>query len=151
MKLTMKVENKQDNSKNYSFSVSDSTGKNEHPIFTKSVESTETMQLPDNSWSPDNRYVFIVDSINNTADAFVFQLSETKGEPLLIVIEDLHQVYDAEWLVAFFRRLLPLLPSDVHALITCRSLPPTRHAQRIWRPQPWQAAAVREPFPLHIV
>jgi LuxR family transcriptional regulator, maltose regulon positive regulatory protein len=63
------------------------------------------------------------------ADALVFQLGETRGEPLLIVIEDLHQVYDAEWVVAFFRRLLPLLPSDVHALITCRSLPPTP----LWR------------------
>src|SRR5258708_35407533 len=58
------------------------------------------------------------------AEAFVFQLSEGKSEPLLIVIEDLHLVYDADWVVAFFRRLLPLLPADVHLLITCRSLPP---------------------------
>jgi LuxR family maltose regulon positive regulatory protein len=63
------------------------------------------------------------------ADAFVFQLGETKGEPLLIVIEDLHQVYDTDWVVPFFRRLLPLLPPDVHVLITCRSLPPTP----LWR------------------
>ena len=63
------------------------------------------------------------------ADALVFQLSEAKGEPLLMVIEDLHQVYDAHWVVPFFRRLLPLLPSDVHVLITCRSLPPTP----LWR------------------
>ena len=63
------------------------------------------------------------------ADALVFQLSEAKGEPLLIVIEDLHQVYDANWVVPLFRRFLPLLPSDVHVLITCRSLPPTP----LWR------------------
>jgi ATP/maltotriose-dependent transcriptional regulator MalT len=63
------------------------------------------------------------------ADALVFQLSEAKGEPLLIVIEDLHQVYDAGWVVPFFRRLLPLLPSEVHVLITCRSLPPAP----LWR------------------
>jgi LuxR family maltose regulon positive regulatory protein len=63
------------------------------------------------------------------ADALVFQLSETRSEPLLIVIDDLHQVYDADWLVPFFRRLLPLLPSEVHVLITCRSLPPTP----LWR------------------
>ena len=63
------------------------------------------------------------------ADALVFQLGETKGEPLLIVIEDLHLVYDAEWVVPFFRRWLPLLPVDVHVLITCRSLPPTP----LWR------------------
>ena len=63
------------------------------------------------------------------AEALVFQLSETRAEPLLIIIEDLHLVYDAEWLVPFFRRLLPLLPTDVHLLITCRSLPPAP----LWR------------------
>ncbi len=63
------------------------------------------------------------------AEAFVFQLSEGKSESLLIVIEDLHLVYDADWVVPFFRRLLPLLPADVHLLITCRSLPPAP----LWR------------------
>jgi LuxR family maltose regulon positive regulatory protein len=63
------------------------------------------------------------------AEALVFQLAERKGEPLLIVIEDLHLVYDSEWVVRFFRRLLPLLPREVHALITCRILPPAP----LWR------------------
>ena len=63
------------------------------------------------------------------AESFVFQLDETKGEPLLMVIEDLHLVYDADWVIPFFRRLLPLLPPDVHILITCRSLPPAP----LWR------------------
>jgi ATP/maltotriose-dependent transcriptional regulator MalT len=63
------------------------------------------------------------------AEALVFQLSESKDESLLIVIEDLHLVHDADWVVPFFRRLLPLLPADVHVLITCRSLPPAP----LWR------------------
>jgi LuxR family transcriptional regulator, maltose regulon positive regulatory protein len=63
------------------------------------------------------------------AEALVFQLSETQAEPLLIVIEDLHLVYDADWVVPFFRRLLPLLPADLHLLITCRSMPPAP----LWR------------------
>ncbi len=63
------------------------------------------------------------------AEALVYQLSNAKAEPLLIVIEDLHLVYDAEWMLPFFRRFLPLLPADVHVLITCRSLPPTP----LWR------------------
>src|SRR5207302_10972436 len=50
--------------------------------------------------------------------------SENKSEPLLMVIEDLHLVYDSDWVVPFFRRLLPLLPAESHLLITCRSLPP---------------------------
>lgn len=63
------------------------------------------------------------------AEAFVFQLSEGKFDPLLIIVEDLHLVYDADWVVPFFRRLMPLLPTDVHLLITCRSLPPAP----LWR------------------
>jgi LuxR family maltose regulon positive regulatory protein len=63
------------------------------------------------------------------AEAFVFQLSEGNFEPLLIIVEDLHLVYDADWVVPFFRRLMPLLPTDVHLLITCRSLPPAP----LWR------------------
>jgi LuxR family transcriptional regulator, maltose regulon positive regulatory protein len=63
------------------------------------------------------------------AESLVFQLSERKAEPLLIVIEDLHLVYDADWVAPFFTRLLPLLPADVHVLITCRSMPPAP----LWR------------------
>ncbi len=63
------------------------------------------------------------------AEGFVSQLSEQRAEPLLVIIEDLHLVYDADWVVPFFHRLLPLLPSDAHLIITCRSLPPTP----LWR------------------
>ena len=74
------------------------------------------------------------------AEAFVFQLSEGKSEPLLIVIEDLHLVYDADWVVPFFRRLLPLLPTNVHLLITCRCLPPAP----LWRLRSKQMLRVLE-------
>ena len=63
------------------------------------------------------------------AESLVFRLSETNAEPLLVVIEDLHLIYDADWVVPFFHRLLPLLPADVHMLITCRSMPPAP----LWR------------------
>jgi len=74
------------------------------------------------------------------AEAFVFQLSEGRSEPLLIVVEDLHLVYDADWVVPFFRRLLPLLPANVHLLITCRSLPPAP----LWRLRSKQMLRVLE-------
>ena len=69
------------------------------------------------------------DRISLLAEAFVYELLEGKHEPLLIVIEDLHLVCDAPWVVVFFRRLLPLLPADVHMLITSRTLPPAP----LWR------------------
>ena len=63
------------------------------------------------------------------AEAFVYELAEGGGEPLLVVIEDLHLVCDSVWLVPFFKRLMPLLPADVHLLITSRTMPPAP----LWR------------------
>lgn len=63
------------------------------------------------------------------AEALVYDLAEGDRTPLLIVVEDLHLICDADWLVPFFRRLLPLLPSEVHLLITSRTLPPAP----LWR------------------
>ena len=77
------------------------------------------------------------------AEAFVFQLTESRhvgAEPLLVVIEDLHLVYDAEWVIPFFHRLLPLLPADIHLVITCRSLPPAP----LWRMRSKQMLRVIE-------
>ena len=84
--------------------------------------------------SIDERLLELTEAVKNDnaamlAEALVFQLSEAQDEPLLIVIEDLHLVYDADWVVPFFRRLLPLLPADLHLLITCRSMPPAP----LWR------------------
>jgi LuxR family maltose regulon positive regulatory protein len=88
----------------------------------------------------------LIDSLVNSekrdparlAESFVYELLESGTEPLLIVIEDLHLVFDAEWLVPFFRRLLPLLPAEVHMLITSRSLPPAP----LWRMRSKQTLAV---------
>lgn len=63
------------------------------------------------------------------AEAFLYELQECGGEPLLLVVDDLHLIYDAEWLVPFFRRLLPLLPAEAHMLLIGRSVPPTP----VWR------------------
>jgi LuxR family maltose regulon positive regulatory protein len=65
-----------------------------------------------------------LESLNWLANAFVYELAEGENaNPLLIVIEDLHLVSDSDWLVTFFSRVLPLLPSEVHILITSRNLP----------------------------
>ncbi|HKO96890.1 MAG TPA: hypothetical protein VJU86_07860 [Pyrinomonadaceae bacterium] len=73
------------------------------------------------------------------AEAFVFELADgADAGPLLLVIEDLHQVSDSDWLVPFFNRFLPLLPSDVHVLITSRNLPPAP----LWRMRSKQSLVV---------
>ncbi len=76
--------------------------------------------------------------ISRLAELFVFELETNPGPALLIVIEDLHLVCDADWLVPFFRRLLPLLPADVHMLITSRTIPPAP----LWRMRSKQTLSV---------
>jgi LuxR family transcriptional regulator, maltose regulon positive regulatory protein len=68
---------------------------------------------------------------------FVYELLE-RDEPLLVVIDDLHLVYDADWVVPFFRRLLPLLPPEVHLILIGRSLPPAP----LWRMRSKQTLSV---------
>ena len=81
-----------------------------------------------------------VEQISMLAEAFVYELSDGEHWPLLIVIEDLHLVYDAEWVVPFFGRLLPLLPGDVHVMITCRTMP----LAPLWRMRSKQSLRVIE-------
>lgn len=103
-------------------------------VFCRYLTSTLRLQRP--SLEAD-RLMQITESVESDrsevlAEAFVFQLGEQRPagtEPLLLIIEDLHLIYDADWVVPFFHRLLPLLPADVHLIITCRSLPPAP----LWR------------------
>jgi len=79
-----------------------------------------------------------VNQIPLLADVFLYELDLQASNPLLIVIEDLHLVCDAEWLIPFFRRVLPLLPADVHVIITSRTMPPAS----FWRMRSKQTLAV---------
>jgi len=62
------------------------------------------------------------------AESFAYELQK-HDKPLLLVIDDLHLAYDADWVVPFFHRLLPILPTQVHLLIMGRSLLPAP----LWR------------------
>jgi len=62
-------------------------------------------------------------NVAGLAEAFVYDL-ERKAEPLVLVIDDLHLIYDADWVIPFFHRLLLLLPAEIHMLILGRGLPP---------------------------
>jgi LuxR family maltose regulon positive regulatory protein len=75
------------------------------------------------------------------AESFVYEMTMLEGdEPLLIVIDDLHLLYDAEWLVPFFGRLLPLLPVEAHMILIGRTLPPAP----LWRMRSKQTLRVIE-------
>jgi len=111
-------------------------------VFCRYLTATLRSQCP----SLDDRHLLQItessapERAELLAEALVFQLTDLRTNPVLLVIEDLHLVYDAEWVVPFFQRWLPLLPSDVHVIITCRSLPPTP----LWRMRSKQMLRVIE-------
>lgn len=110
--------------------------------FVQYLAETVTRQLPVFNAHGFNRLAATVshEEMPLFAERFVYDLEKCGGVPLLIVIEDLHLIYDANWVAPFFTRLLSLLPADVHILITCRTLPPTP----MWRMRSKQALCVIE-------
>jgi LuxR family maltose regulon positive regulatory protein len=75
------------------------------------------------------------------AESFVYEMTMLEAsEPLLIVVDDLHLVYDAAWVVPFFARLLPLLPAETHMILIGRTLPPAP----LWRMRSKQTLRVIE-------
>ncbi len=56
-------------------------------------------------------------------------IAEHAEQPLLIVLDDLHLIYDAPWFGPFLSRLLPLLPRTTHLLLVGRGVPPAP----LWR------------------
>ncbi|MCA1557939.1 MAG: hypothetical protein LC731_05290 [Acidobacteria bacterium] len=112
-------------------------------IFFQYLVESVRRQRPDFGYEALARLLDETNTIEDVpllAEVFVYELLESTAEPLLIVIDDLHRVYDAEWVVPFFRRLLPLLPMDAHVLITGRSLPPAP----LWRMRSKQMLCVVE-------
>lgn len=61
----------------------------------------------------------------------IFAEAETvlRDESLLIVLDDLHRVFDADWFGDFFNLLLHSLPLNIHLLMLCRSKP----SAPLWR------------------
>jgi LuxR family maltose regulon positive regulatory protein len=102
--------------------------RNQHPGFGR-----KTLALLSSSGSmPDAALL---------AESFVYEMTMLEAdEPLLVVIDDLHLLYDAEWIVPFFGRLLPLLPVEAHMILIGRTLPPAP----LWRMRSKQTLRVIE-------
>ncbi len=113
------------------------------PIFFHYLTESVRRQRPNFGHETLTRLVEETRTVEDTpllAEAFVYELLESGDSSLLIVVDDLHLVYDAPWVVPFFRRLLPLLPAEAHMLITGRSLPPAP----LWRMRSKQTLCVIE-------
>ncbi len=74
VKLLMRVEEK-NQVKTYSFFTIDTANKNRKTLFTKTVSSGGEMLLPHNSWSPDNKYLFLIENEEGSFNVLVFKAS----------------------------------------------------------------------------
>lgn len=85
-KVILKVTENNNDTKTYDFSVSDENGASELFIFTKTLDSSKTMTIPFNTWSPDNKYFFIQENAEGSKKILVFEGSGapfTTGEAYL--------------------------------------------------------------------
>lgn len=72
-------------------------------------------------------------SQSTMADALINIFTEAETElfhdPLLIVLDGIHHLFDAPWFGEFFALLLSSLPDNTNLLLLCRSKPPSP----LWR------------------
>jgi len=78
MKATMKSQENLDGSTVYSLFISDSSGKNSKNLYSKTVQKG-SIELPINSWSPDDKYLFVLDK--EAGDNYL--VFKSNGEPFI--------------------------------------------------------------------
>lgn len=75
-KLNMKKTHNSDGTSTFVFTVMDGTGGGEHALYTAKVQNQDNLSVHFNTWSPDNKYLFIQKNENG---ALVFKAN---GEPI---------------------------------------------------------------------
>ncbi|HZE86968.1 MAG TPA: hypothetical protein VE090_02055 [Methylomirabilota bacterium] len=79
-KLTMTITSKNDaDTKSYIFTTTDADGSNQQQIYTAILPPTESLTIPFNTWSPDNKYIFLQHNTKEGNEALVLRAN---GEPM---------------------------------------------------------------------
>lgn len=88
------------------------------------TQSLQKFQIDDLSAKQNENFFAEIENLPVT-DALAVLFSTVEAEkPLLVVLDDLHSVYDTEWFAEFFNALLSLPTSNVRLLMLARSAPP---------------------------
>jgi hypothetical protein len=72
-KVIMKTTENSDNTITYDFSTADENSVNEQPVFSKVLVSSESIAIPFNTWSPDNKYFFMQENSAGNKNVLVFK------------------------------------------------------------------------------
>ncbi|HXG93753.1 MAG TPA: hypothetical protein VNN73_15520 [Blastocatellia bacterium] len=57
------------------------------------------------------------------ADLFLYELSEAVGRELIIVLDNIHNLFIADWSAPVLYRILQLLPENIHLMLLARIAP----------------------------
>lgn len=90
MNLTYTSTELEDGSTNYVFRVTKRSDNSQRELFSKTVGAGVKMELSENSWSPDNKQVFVVEKEGGITRYFVYKADGTKyknGEEFLEILE----------------------------------------------------------------
>lgn len=58
------------------------------------------------------------------ADLFLYELSESVQQELIVVLDNVHNTFSADWSAPVLYRILQLLPKNVHFILLARVAPP---------------------------
>ncbi|MDO8658171.1 MAG: hypothetical protein Q7K55_05495, partial [Candidatus Levybacteria bacterium] len=72
MKVVMKSKKDESGLTTYSFFTGEVSGESEKYLFSRTLDQGGSMIIPENSWSPDNNYVFLREDRPGSFDIFVF-------------------------------------------------------------------------------
>jgi ATP/maltotriose-dependent transcriptional regulator MalT len=79
--------------------------------------------------------------VSATSETLAAQfVAAAEEKPVLIVLDDLHSVFDADWFGDFFNSFVPLLAPNVSLLLIARTLPPLQ----VWRLRSKQVLGVMD-------
>lgn len=62
--------------------------------------------------------------VEQLADLFLYELSEEVRSELIIVLDNIHHVFPADWSAPLLYRILQLLPENIHLVMLARAAPP---------------------------
>ena len=74
-KVIMEITQNSDNTQTYTFFVSDDSELNKKFIFEKNLDDSRKISIPFNTFSSDNKYFFIQESLGNTKSIYSFKVS----------------------------------------------------------------------------
>ncbi len=103
------------------------TADSDWKVFSRYLSASLDLNCPDADSPPEAAGMEVSATSESLAAQFVATAEE---KPVLIVLDDLHSIFDADWFGEFFNSFVPLLAPNVRLLLSARTLPPL---QQLWR------------------